>query len=286
MAILWLVSFPKSGNTWMRAFLANYLADGKEPVSLGQLPNHGVSDAHGWPYEKLTGQPHQSLSEAEIGKLRPKVQEMLVRSRRDHLIMKSHFPVFTTDGVPSINRAVTLGAIYIIRNPWDVAVSYADHYGESMDQAIASLAREDLTIAPSEQNIRQFLGGWSGHVKSWNNSDGIPLHIARYEDMAASPRETFGKVIDFLNLPKSRKRLDKAIKFSSFRELSRQEARSGFAEKSQNAERFFRSGKSGGWRDVLTEAQARQIAIDHREVLEHFGYLAPDGTILAGDKAA
>lgn len=286
MAILWLVSFPKSGNTWMRAFLANYFANGRQPMSLAQLQKTGFSDAHGWPYEKLTGRPFHELSEEEIGKLRPRVQETLARSRPDHILMKSHFPVFSTDGVPSINRAVTLGAIYIIRNPWDVAVSYADHYGETIDQAIASLAQPTLSIAPSEQNIRQFLGGWSGHVKSWNNVEGIPLHIVRYEDMSARPRETFAKVIDFLNLPAERKRLDQAIKFSGFRELARQEARNGFEERSQKAERFFRKGKAGGWRDVLSDAQVQQIIADHGEVLEHFGYLAPDGTILAGGKAA
>ncbi|MCA8927571.1 MAG: sulfotransferase domain-containing protein [Alphaproteobacteria bacterium] len=284
MAILWLVSFPKSGNTWMRAFLANYLTGAKQPMPLAQLQQFGVSDASGWPYEKLTGKPHQDLSDDEIGKLRPRVQEMIARSRPDHVLMKSHFAVFTTDGVPSINRAATLGAIYVIRNPWDVAVSYADHFGQSIDDTITAFAQPTLTVAPSAENIRQFLGGWSGHVKSWNNADGIALHIVKYEDMVARPRKTFGKVIDFLGMPADRKRLDLAIKFSSFRELSRQEARDGFAEKSRNAERFFRKGQVGGWREVLSEAQARQIAIDHREVLEHFGYLGPNGEIRDGGK--
>lgn len=279
MAILWLVSFPKSGNTWMRAFLANYLTNSRQAMSLSQLQQFGFSDAHGWPYEKLTGRPHTSLTSEETGKLRPKVQQMLAQSRSDHVIMKSHFPVFTTDGVPSINPAAALGAIYIIRNPWDVAVSYADHAGFSIDEAITAIAQPNLAVAPSEQNISQFLGGWSGHVKSWNNIKGVPLHIVRYEDMIARPRETFAKVIDFLSLPPDKMRLKNAIKFSSFRELSRQESRNGFEEKSANAEKFFRKGKAGGWREVLTEDQANRLLADHRAVLEHFGYLNADGSI-------
>ena len=279
MAILWLVSFPKSGNTWMRAFLANYFANGQEPMSLAQLQEFGFSDAHGWPYEKLTGRPHQTLSDEELGQLRPKVQEMMARSQRDNAILKSHFPVFDTGDVPSINRRVALGAIYIIRNPWDVAISYADHAGMSLDEAIDAIAQPSLAIESDSQNIRQFLGGWSGHVKSWNNVEGLPLHIVRYEDMAAKPQETFAKAVAFLNLPAERQRLRKAIKFSSFRELSRQEARNGFAEKSQNAERFFRKGRAGGWRSIMTEDQVQRVLEDHREALTHFGYVNPDGSI-------
>ena len=247
MAILWLASFPKSGNTWMRAFIANYFTNGQEAMSLARLQQFGFSDAHGWPYEKLTGRPHQTLSDEELGQLRPKVQEMIASSRPEHVILKSHFPVFTTGDVPSINRRVTLGAIYIVRNPWDVAISYADHAGFSLDEAIEAIAQPDLVVDADAQNIRQFLGGWSDHAKSWNNVEGVPLHIVRYEDMAAKPQETFAKVIAFLNLPADRQRLRKAIKFSGFRELSRQEARNGFAEKSRNAERFFRKGQAGGF---------------------------------------
>ncbi|HKK31486.1 MAG TPA: sulfotransferase domain-containing protein [Alphaproteobacteria bacterium] len=279
MAILWLVSFPKSGNTWLRAFLANYLTNDSEPMSLAALERFGYSDAHGWPYEKLSGRPHGTLTDEEIGKLRPKVQEMLARSQRDHVLVKSHNALGTVAGVPMLNRAATLGAIYVIRNPWDVAVSYADHFGISIDDAITALAKPTLMIEPSDQNIRQFLGDWSGHAKSWNNEEELPLHIVRYEDMQAKPRKAFGKIIEFLGLPPDRKRLDKAIKFSSFRELSRQEARNGFGEKSRSAERFFRKGKAGGWRDVLTAEQAQRILENHREALNHFGYLNPDGSI-------
>ena len=285
MAILWLASFPKSGNTWMRAFIANYFANGREAMSLAQLQEFGFSDAHGWPYEKLTGRPHQTLSDEELGQLRPKVQEMMARSRQDHVFLKSHFPVFTTGDVPSINRQVGLGAIYIIRNPWDVAVSYADHAGFSVDEAIEAIAQPGLAVEPDAKNIRQFLGGWSGHVKSWNNVEGMPLHTVRYEDLTAKPRETFAKVITFLNLPADKQRLRKAIKFSSFRELSRQEARNGFAEKSQNAERFFRKGKAGGWQNVMTEDQVQRVLDDHREALMHFGYLNPDGSIAVAGPA-
>ena len=75
-------------------------------------------------------------------------------------------------------------------------------------------------------------------------------------------------------------RLDRAIQFSSFNELSSQEGQTGFAEKSRHSERFFRSGRVGGWRDVLTDEQATRLAKDHEQALKAHGYLAADGTIL------
>ncbi len=282
MAILWLASFPKSGNTWLRAFLANYLANRSEPLSLSALELFGFSDAHAWPYEKLSGRPAGLLDEGEVARLRPKVQALFARSQPDHVFVKTHNALGTLSGVPMVDQTHTVGAIYIIRNPWDTVVSYADHYGMMIDDAITAFAQPTLTIEPSGSNVRQYLGNWSGHAASWNNAQWLTLRVVRYEDMMAAPQKTFAGIIDFLSLPIDRKRLKKAIKFSSFRELARQEARNGFAEKSKNAERFFRKGKAGGWREVLTSQQADRLLQDHRAALEHFGYLNPDGSIKDG----
>ncbi len=282
MAILWLASFPKSGNTWLRAFLANYLADQKEPLSLKALQFFGFSDAHGWPYEKLSSKPHGFLSEAEIAKLRSRVQAMFSQTQPDHVMVKTHNALGTLSGTPMFSQSATVGAIYVIRNPWDTAISYADHFGISIDDTITAFAQPTLSIDPSARNIRQYLGGWSGHAASWASAQWLKRRVVRYEDMIADPEQVFGRVLDFLSLPADKKRLKNAIKFSSFRELSAQESRNGFGEKSENAEKFFRKGKAGGWREVLSEDQVNRLLGDHREGLAHFGYLNDDGTIKDG----
>jgi hypothetical protein len=279
MAILWLASFPKSGNTWLRAFLANYFADLEAPVSLSVLQSFGFSDAHGWPYEKISGKPHGFLGEAKIARLRSQTQAMFSQSQPDNVLVKTHNALGTLSGQPLITPIFTVGAVYIIRNPWDTVISYSDHFGISIDDAITAFAQPSLTIDPSANNVRQYLGGWSGHAASWSNAQWLKLRTIRYEDMTADPETAFGQVIDFLSLPPDRKRLRKAIKFSSFRELSQQESRNGFSEKSKSAEKFFRKGKAGGWRDILTDDQAKRLLSDHRAALEHFGYLNADGSI-------
>ena len=282
VSILWLASFPKSGNTWLRAFLANYLFDAREPYSLEKLQRFGLSDADAAPYAKLAGKPHTDLTEAEYAVLRPQVHRSFAASSRENVLVKTHNAIGDVAGVPTITEAVSLGAIYVIRNPWDVAVSYADHFGVSLDDAVIALARPSLMIEPSSSNVRQYLGGWSGHVGSWNSARQIPLLVIRYEDMAATPEATFAKVVNFMGLPPDAARLSRAIRFSSFGELSAQEAKSGFAERSVSAKRFFRQGQVGGWRDVLSDDQARRIADDHRPALQAYSYLDQAGGIQDG----
>jgi RimJ/RimL family protein N-acetyltransferase len=95
--------------------------------------------------------------------------------------------------------------------------------------------------------------------------------------MQADPVTTFTEAARFLNLPAEPARIEKAIRFSDFRELARQEEEKGFRERPQHTERFFREGTSGGWRDKLTVAQFERIVADHGEVMRRLGYLDADG---------
>jgi hypothetical protein len=280
VAILWLASFPKSGNTWLRAFLGNYFANSTSPLSLDQVHGQGFSDAQAWPYQEISGKLPPEMTEEEIGALRPRVHAKLASTSQDHVLVKTHNAIGNVAGVPTVTRKLTMGGIYVVRNPWDLAVSYADHYGMSIDDTIAAFNSPSLATNRSQTQVSQYLGTWSGHLASWQSAAWIPLQTVHYEDMVSKPHETFGKVTHFLNLPVDSVRLDRAIQFSSFNELSSQEGQTGFAEKSRHSERFFRSGRVGGWRDVLTDEQATRLAKDHEQALKAHGYLAADGTIL------
>ena len=272
MAIIWLASFPKSGNTWLRAFLANYFADPKQPLRLEALRTFGYADAQAWPYLKLSGKSPLELSEGQAAALRPRAHALLARSSPDHVLVKTHNAIGAAGGVSTITRQLTIGGIYVIRNVWDVAVSYADHYGMSHDDTITAFNAPMLRLNPSQRHVTQYLSTWCGHAASWMQADFDRL-IVRYEDLVARPHATFGKITHFLGLPPDSARLDRAIRFSSFDELSGQEAAEGFEERSRHAERFFRRGRVGGWRDILNPDQAARLAADHRDVLREFGYL-------------
>ena len=121
--IIWLASYPKSGNTWLRAFLANYLANAVRPVPINDLPNFILGDNLLLHYEQFTNRKAEDLSDEDFTRLRPRIHEWFARSRREDVFVKTHNAVSKVHGVPLITPSVTAGAIYVIRNPMDVAVS-------------------------------------------------------------------------------------------------------------------------------------------------------------------
>lgn len=278
--ILWLASYPKSGNTWLRAFLANYLLDGEAPVPLNALPTFAAGDMRAEPYAALAGRPAATLSRAEINRLRPAVHRSIAQARRGIVFVKTHSVLGSIDDIPTITPDVTFGAVYVIRNPLDVAVSFADHYGLSPGAGVRALCFKGLEIEPKEGHIRQVVTDWTSHVESWEKAPGLYRLTVRYEDMLAAPEETFGGILAFLRVRNEPSRLMRAIERSSFRALSAQEAAGGFIERSKNAARFFRTGRAGAWREVLDPVDAETLIACHRQAMLEHGYLDAGGRVL------
>lgn len=278
--ILWLASFPKSGNTWVRAFLANYLADAPLPVDVNTLPDFAYGDMRANYYAQVAERPEQDLTADDIDQLRPKVHRFLARARPGMVFVKTHTLLTVHSGIPTITPDATLGAIYVIRNPLDVAVSFAHHYGLAVEDGVRAVCFPELQIEPKAGHVRQHIGDWSSHVRSWLEAPGLARLVVRYEDLLASPQGTFGRIADFLKLPKDRQRLKRAIRHSSFRVLAEQEARKGFVERPRNAVRFFRCGRAGAFRDELSDDQVAVVVAAHCEQMRAHGYLAEDGRLL------
>lgn len=278
--ILWLASFPKSGNTWLRAFLANYLRDDPLPVNINALPELSYSDIRTSYYEQVSGKTIAELKTAEISRLRPSVHRMLAAARPGLVFVKTHSVLTQLDGVPTITPDVTWGAVYVVRNPLDVGVSFGHHYGIAMDNVPRALCFNGLKTAPQPDTVVQLLSDWSTHLRSWLNAPGLRRKLVRYEDMVKSPKKTFGEVIDFLDMKKDRERVKRAIRHSSFRTLAEQERRSGFVEHSTKSEQFFRRGGVGAWRNELSDEQAQHMIRHHREMMVEMGYLSAKGELL------
>lgn len=276
--ILWLASYPKSGNTWMRAFLANLFAGGEHPVPLNELPKWAVGDNFWLHYERLAGKPRAALGEADIRRLRPLVHHWFATGRGETAVVKTHSLLGFVDGAPLITAEVTAGALYIVRNPLDVAVSFAHHYATDLDRAVEALCREGNFLPASDRLLPQYIGSWSQHVRSWTETPGLRRLVVRYEDMVAQPRRTFESVVRFLGLPDDRPRLARAIRFSRFAELAAQERRSGFVEaRPDGSTPFFRRGRPGAWREALSPAQVERMIAAHGPVMRRFGYLDGEG---------
>jgi hypothetical protein len=274
-AIIWLASYPKSGNTWMRVFLHNLLRNPDKPMPINEIDRFTLGESQANWYYQFTRKKPTELSLEELAQLRPKVHRAMTGAHPDSVFVKTHNYLGESCGSSLITMECTAGAIYIVRNPLDVVLSFANHFGVDVDRAIEALARDGGLTEATDTNVIEFINSWSMHVKSWTQILHPRLSVVRYEDMLERPLKTFGGVARFLGVNPPKDRLKKAIKFASFKELKAQEQREGFKERSHKAESFFRVGRRDQWREKLSEDQVRRIVEIHREQMERFGYVPP-----------
>lgn len=275
-AIIWLASYPKSGNTWMRSFLHNLLTNAQSPVPINELDRFCLGESFIGPYAAIANKPYDQLEEEEIARIRPQVHREFTRASPDSVFVKTHNYLGEWLGQPLHNMEVTAGGIYILRNPLDVVLSAKNHFGGSLDEAIDQLSDDTMATALSPKNVPEIHTSWSKHVRSWTAQANPQLLVLRYEDLLNEPRTHFKRVTQFLGLNCPRERLERAIKFSSFKVLKRQEETSGFKERSKKASAFFREGRAEQWREELSPDQVRRVISGNREQMERFNYIPAD----------
>ena len=274
--IVWLASYPKSGNTWTRTFLHNlvHLTSGETQVQQINDLNRFSMGSAGMPlFEEILGFAPTDEHLTQIAAARARVQQHIVDVVEGVAFVKTHQALVVDRGHITINFAVTSGAIYIVRNPLDVAISYAHHLSRPIDFAIDFMNKNNAETASSDQHVYEVYGSWSQHVLSWTRKPHPAIYVMRYEDMLAEPKKTFGALARHLLFKPSDEQLDGAIDGSSFERLREQEEKEGFQERPKKAERFFREGRAGQWKDVLTPAQVQRIVDAHGEQMQRFGYL-------------
>lgn len=275
--IVWIASYPKSGNTWTRAFLHNLIkiisgeAAGEQDIN--KMGEYSTWDISLELYKELLNKDPREVDRAEIAAVRPLVQEKIAEMTDGLSFVKTHNALMIDRGVPTINSAVTSGAIYIVRNPLDVAISYSHHMGRSIDDAIEHMETRGLETKVSEKSVYEVYGSWSEHVHSWTRKQNRAVYIMRYEDMTADPKAVFGALARHLLMLPTDQQLSEAIELSSFERLKKQESEGGFRERPKVAKQFFREGKANQWQQVLNRSQIRRIVATHQVQMRRFGYL-------------
>jgi len=276
--IVWLASYPKSGNTWLRLLFANLLSGADEPADINRFRLNLLSPSARGDVEDLTLIDTGLLTRDEVDQLRPLVNKAIAAEVTGRWYIKVHDAYrINSDGEALLGRGTARAALLIVRDPRDVAVSLAFHHGCSLDEAIHILNsnrfmgwdRRRLTT-----HLPQALLDWSGHTTSWLAQREVPTHVLRYEDLWANPVETFGAAVAFLDLEVPPGTVERAVRFAGFTEVQRQERRNGFWERlAQSTAPFFRSGRAGAWAGILSRAQQDAIVGRHQTVMAQFGYL-------------
>ncbi|TKD51870.1 sulfotransferase domain-containing protein [Sphingomonas baiyangensis] len=284
--LFWLASYPKSGNTWFRAFLRNLDGEGADPASINDLGSTSLAAARSW-IDDLIGFDTADLASHEIASVRPAVYRFASDHARGFVCRKIHDACTrVANGEWIISAAATAGALYLVRNPLDVAISYAHHASITLDEAIAALADPDYCIAAGKggqlkPQVEQRLLSWSGHVTSWVDNPDIAVHVLRYEDMQRVGAPAFAAAATFLRRDATPAAIARALAHSSFDKLKAQEDRETFRERAQRSARFFRKGKIGDWQTTLSGAQIDRIVEAHGTVMQRFNYCDAAGTPIA-----
>jgi len=283
--IYWLASYPKSGNTWMRAFISNLKRGAAEAVDINDLDTGDIASSYPW-VEQALGIEIKELSQDEIDRLRPHAYAWLAQEKPEPEYHKIH-DAYThlPDGRPLFPAHASLGALCIVRNPLDVAISFADHCHCDIDEAILRMGDPAFSLCGSGKRLhpqlRQKLLSWSGHVESWLDATGLNRMVIRYEDMQASPLDTFTAAAKFLELPSDEPSILRALDHCKLESLQKQEAEKGFRERMPQAAAFFRKGIAGDWVATLSQTQVDAIVRDHERVMARLGYLHESGRPMA-----
>lgn len=279
--IVWLSSFPKSGNTWVRFLLANYLQRenaggiGVNELLLGTLASWRAL------FDEWSAVESSDLDDDEIFAKRADVFRHVARAARRTVYLKVHDSYRRrADGAVVFPEDVTATVIYIVRNPFDVAVSFAHHMNIHLSAAVDHMCDPEYILGRGPTRIGlpfpQAVGSWSGHVTSWAGS-GLPLTVVRYEDLTADPAGELERMLGMAGEPVEPSRVARAVEFAAFSRLQAQERTSGFSGRRSRGGLFFRAGRIGDGLRELSTADRRRLIEHHSAVMRELGYLSPDG---------
>jgi aryl sulfotransferase len=275
--IVWLASYPKSGNTWFRAFLSALLNPENSEVDINNMHLTTIASSRQL-FDELVGVPSADLTPEEINRLRPFVYRHNALVSDEVIYQKVHDAyTLLSDGQPLFPTDITKAVIYFIRNPLDIVVSFSYHLSTSIDKTIAIMNNPEYAFCQRtdklNNQLRQCLSNWSGHVKSWVDNSGLRILVIRYEDMHNSPVDTFSRAVSFIGINNSPEKIEIALEQASFNRLRQQEIEKGFCEKSTGSSSFFRKGIVGDWKNTLTKEQVNRVIEMHGNMMKRFGYV-------------
>ena len=190
--LVWLASYPKSGNTWLRIFLSNYFNNENSPIDINNLDKSPIFGSR-VVFDEYSPLFSSDLRPDEIDIIRYDVFRQIANELKELQFFKIHDSYHKIKNCkyifPSEN---TYGAVYIIRNPLDVAVSYAYHSNISMQKSCEFLCNHKASFAKSnikmDRQLYQILNSWSDHVVSWTEKTDFPVLLVKYEDLKNKPQ--------------------------------------------------------------------------------------------------
>ena len=282
--IIWIASYPKSGNTWVRSFLSTYIYAEKNSSVFKNIkkiinfPNilhfKGIFEINKFTQEEQKDKKKKDKKKFEISKYWIAAQKKINLSN-EITFLKTHNFGGSLEGNEFTNSENTSAVIYIVRDPRSVAVSNAYHNSISYDQSISDLFDEKI-FSTNEGNLLEFRSSWKVNYLSWKRRS-CPRLIIRYEDLISDQYQYFKKILnfinDFKNIDITDAKIKQAMNLCDIKNLSKLEDSKGFHEKLLNEKKFFRKGLIDEWKSKLEIHQIKKIEEAFYKEMKELNYL-------------
>ena len=281
--IIWIVSYPRSGNTWVRSLISTYLFSEKENTVFENIkkiinfPNikhfKEIFEINEFQKEELKNKKKKDKKKFEISKYWIAAQNKINLNKKI-TFLKTHNFGGSLEGNDFTNSENTLGVIYLVRDPRSVAVSNAHHNNISLDQSVNDLLDEKI-FATNEGNLLEFRSSWRVNYLSWKNRQ-YPKIIIRYEDLHKDTFQSYKKILNFINtfqkIDINDLKIKDTIDTCKFENLSNLEDSIGFSERLKN-NKFFRKGSVDEWKTELNKNQIKKIENAFSDEMKDLKYL-------------
>lgn len=265
--INWLASYPKSGNTWVRALINAYVYS---DIDINNIKVTG-SDLNSLMVQASTFANVKDMSPIDVAYLRySSLLNHIAAGIVDPLILKTHNANIQVFDVRLIPIRLTKSAVYLIRDPRDIVISYASHMGVDIDVAIDRMNDPQFTLVRNKETICHFPSSWSENVHTWINAK-FDVTVIKYEDLLKKTEDKLETILTTFGFDIDTDKINKAVDLCNFNRLKKQEEDNDFRE--AGIGKFFNRGTSSHWKDILTDKQAGLIESHHYDMMLHHGYL-------------
>ena len=277
--IIFIASYPKSGNTWLRLIVCCLLYLKEKKIDLKILNNIGLFSKSDH-FEFFNDKKYQKNGNLDFNWIISKwieSQKIINKTSTTNIFYKTHNVQGLVNNHFFTDETTCLGFIYIVRDPRDVAVSLAKHMGVSYDNAIIDMLFNSKRMT-SHKKVNEFVSTWKNNVTSWMQYKKVNSLILKYEDLLNHEIETIEKIAKFisnitnLKFNFTKNKIIEISKLTKFKNLKDTEKNKGFIE-SPSHSKFFREGRSGSWKMKLKKEQYKLI---EKELYKEMGYLSYD----------
>ena len=275
--ISWIASYPKSGNTFIRSFLASYLFSDTGKFDFDLLYN-------------ILQFPSLKFSKTDLFSKKDAAQNWIYNQNfffnNKDTFLKTHNTLIEFEGYKFTSPKQTRGAIYIVRDPRNVVLSMSHHYSLTYEESFEKMINNEASLLEKTFNNDHsnftFLGSWSNHYKSWRDNDEFKILFLKYEDFEENAEKEFKKILSFIYELKNEKfiindkKFSNALKSTNFTNLKNKENIYGFEESIYSDKgkklNFFNFGFQNKWQKKLPNDIVKKINLSLKNEIIELGY--------------